>query len=103
VKCRFTESAEDDLEAIADWIARDNKPRALSFVLELKAACMTIADFPEAWPLVLRYQAQGIRRKVHGNYLIFFTLTKSEVTIIHILHGAREYESLLFPEPTDLT
>jgi toxin ParE1/3/4 len=100
VKCRFAKSAEDDLEAIADWIARDNKPRALSFVLELKAACMTLADFPEAWPLVPRYQAQGVRRKVHGNYLIFFTLTKSYVTVIHILHGARDYESLPLSDPS---
>ncbi len=92
---RFAQSAEADLEAIADWIAKDNPARAISFVRELRAACEIIADAPEAFPLVERYKAHGIRRKVNGNYLIFYVRDENAVIIIHILHGARDYEDLL--------
>ena len=45
---RLTAEAEADLERIADTIARDNPPRALTFVQELRAACLGLADFPSA-------------------------------------------------------
>ena len=43
-------------------------------------------------------ESAGIRRKVHGNYLIFYRLGGNEVEIPHMLHGARDYERLLFPD-----
>ena len=95
MRLRFAQSAEADLEAIADWIAEDNPARALSFVRELRAACEIIVDAPEAFPFVERYKSHGLRRKVQGNYLIFYVLADGVVTIIHILHGARDYEDLL--------
>jgi plasmid stabilization system protein ParE len=95
VKLVIAGAAERDLRGIGDWIARDNPQRALSFVKELHAACATIPDMPEAWPLVRRYESYGVRRKVHGNYLIFYTASKDAVTIIHVLHGAQDYDDLL--------
>jgi hypothetical protein len=35
---------------------------------------------------------------VHGHYLIFYRITTDAVEIIHVLHGARDFESVLFPE-----
>jgi toxin ParE1/3/4 len=56
---RITTAAEADLEAIADWIARDNPSRAMTFVAELRTACVTLADLPEGYALVPRYEASG--------------------------------------------
>ena len=91
-------AAEADLEAVADWIAQDSPRRALSFVIELRDACMALGYAPRAFPLVPRYGTHGIRRRVHGNYLIFYRIDPDQITIIHILHGARDYELLLFPD-----
>ena len=33
-----------------------------------------------------------------GNYLIFYLLEADTVHIVHILHGAQDYEALLFPD-----
>jgi plasmid stabilization system protein ParE len=98
MKLRFTAAAEADLEAIGDWIAKDNPARALSFVKELRSACATTLDAPEGYPLVERYKHRGIWRKVHGNYLIFYRIKSDAVEIIHVLHGARDYEPILFEE-----
>ena len=88
MKLRLTALAEADLEAIGDWIARDNPMRAVSFIKELREACHRILDAPEGYELVPRYAAKGVRRKVHGNYLIFHVADHTAVTVIHVLHGA---------------
>ena len=51
---------------------------------------------PQAFPLVPRFEHTGIRRRVHGNYLIFYRIGPDAVDIIHIMHGAMDYERLLF-------
>lgn len=94
----FTAAAEADLEAIADYIARDNPVRALSFVRELVERCLSLAEMPEAFPVVSRYQHHGIRRRVHGRYLIFYRAQGDRITILHILNGAMDVEALLFPD-----
>jgi plasmid stabilization system protein ParE len=93
----FTVAAEADLEEIGDYIARDNPVRALSFVRELARSCLELAEMPEAWPIVPRYQHHGIRRRVHGRYLIFYRITGSKITILHILNGAMDVDAILFP------
>jgi len=52
----------------------------------------------ERFPLVPRFEHAGIRRRVHGNYLIFYRIGVETVDVIHVLHGAMDYEPLLFPE-----
>ena len=94
---RLTAEAEADLERIADTIARDNPPRALTFVHELRAACLGLAEFPERFPLVPRYADHGVRHRVHGNYLVFYRVEADGVTMLHVLHGAMDYAEVVFP------
>lgn len=83
---------------IGDWIARDNPRRALSFVDELEAACDALAELPARWPLVERHHRRRIRKRAFGGYLIFFRTDRRGVTILRILHGARDYGPILFPD-----
>jgi toxin ParE1/3/4 len=98
MKVDITSAAEVDLEAIADYIARDNPVRALSFVRELFECCLDIGDMPEAWPVVPRYEHHRIRRRVHGRYLIFYRVAKDRITILHVLNGAMDVDGILFPD-----
>ncbi len=91
----FSNEAESDLEQIADYIARDNPWRALSFVRELRGKCEDLADSPNGFGLVPRYEHHGVRRRVHGNYLIFYRVENAKVVIIHVLHGATDYGAIL--------
>lgn len=93
----FTATAEADLEGIGDYIARDNPARASSFVRELARVCLDLVDMPEAWPVVPRYERHGIRRRVQGKYLIFYRISGERITVLHILNGAMDVESILFP------
>ncbi|SCB49761.1 type II toxin-antitoxin system RelE/ParE family toxin [Rhizobium multihospitium] len=92
----FSNEAESDLEQIADYIARDNPRRALSFIRELRSKCEDLADNPSGFALVPRYEHHGIRRRVHGNYLIFYRVENAKMVIVHVLHGATDYGADLF-------
>lgn len=94
----LTAEAEHDLEAIAYHIARDNPARALTFLQELRAKCLDLAAMPDRFPLVARYAAHGIRKRLHGNYLIFYRVADEEVVILHILNGAQDYLGMLDPD-----
>jgi addiction module RelE/StbE family toxin len=95
----ITAAAKADLLAIRRYIEADNPTRALSFVEELLNRCLALADTPRAYPLVPRYERFGIRRCVHGNYLIFYRLRPEQIEVIHVLQGARDIEVLLFGSP----
>ena len=94
-----TGAAEADLQSIGDWIATDNPKRALTFVQELRRRCETLIDAPRSYPLVPEFKHLGIRRRVYREYLIFYRITGDTIEVVHVLHGARDYESILFPDP----
>ena len=94
----ITDEAEADLERIGDHIAEASPERAISFVQELRDACEGLRDMSERFPLVPRFEHAGIRRRVHGNYLIFYRMDVETVDVIHVPRGAMDYEPLLFPE-----
>ncbi len=93
----LTDEAEADLERIGDFIAQNSPERALSFVQELREGCERLALSPKGFPLVPRYEHTGVRRRVHGNYLGFYRVGAEAIEVIHVLHGAMDYEPVLFP------
>lgn len=93
----LTDEAKTDLERIGDFIALDSPRRAETFVGELLDRCLRLAEMPRAFPLVPRYEQTGIRRRSYENYLVFYRVAETRVEILHILNGAQDYESILFP------
>jgi toxin ParE1/3/4 len=93
----LTAAAEADLEAIGDHIAQGNPIRSQSFVRELFRSCAELADMPEAWPVIPRYENHGVRRRVHGRYLIFYRVAADRIVALHVLNGAMDVEGILFP------
>ncbi|MBB4188414.1 addiction module RelE/StbE family toxin [Sinorhizobium terangae] len=96
MKVRFTTEAKADLQQIGDYIARENPSRALSFIEELEQKCLSLVTSPEAFPLAPRYEGYGIRRRIHGNYLIFYRAEAEQVVIVHVLHSSMDYAAILF-------
>lgn len=92
----FTDQAEADLEAISDYIALDSPVRAVTFIQELRRDCVELRTMPEWYPLFERHRSRGIRRRVHGNYLIFYRVGAETVEILHILYGAMDLGADLF-------
>ena len=84
--------AEQDMEAIGDFIAQDNPHRALTFIAELRSQCAKIATSPKTFRLRPEL-GENIRSATYGNYVIFFHDNPGELCIVRILHGAMDIES----------
>lgn len=96
MKVVVSQNAADDLEEIADWIARDNPERARSFVAELVKSGKSIGRAPRSYPLVDKARDPNLRRRIHRSYLTFFDIGPDAVEILHVVHGARDYAQIVF-------
>jgi plasmid stabilization system protein ParE len=70
----------------------------VTFIQELRRDCMELRTMPERHPLFERHRSSGIRRRVHGNCLIFYRVSADTLEIMHILHGAMDFGTILFPD-----
>lgn len=86
-------SAEDDLNEIGDYIARDNPRRAISFIEELLAAMDEIPLRPFSYPGREEWQG-GLRSAPSNGYHIVFRVSGEIVEVIRVLHGARDIPNL---------
>ena len=96
LRLQFTDKAAADLESIAAHIAQSDPGRASSFVEELRTACDGVARRPLAYPPAPRLAGTGVRRRVFGNYLIFYRASAGIVLILRVLHVAVDHDRL-FP------
>jgi toxin ParE1/3/4 len=71
VTVSISAEAEGDLERIAAFIASDNPKRSISFVQELVARCLALADQPFRHPIVADY-GQRLRRFPYRGYSIYY-------------------------------
>jgi toxin ParE1/3/4 len=94
----LADSALSELIQIGRVIRQDNPARAETFVAEIYSRCQSLATMARAFPLLPEWEEQGIRRRSYGNYLIFYRIAGDVVEILHILHGARDYSGVLFPD-----
>ncbi len=92
MECVFSQRAEDDLDAIAEFIAVDNPARALSYIRDMRARCDTITQLPGAAMIVDRIDDVPVRKVNFGNYRIYYTWLADQdvVFILHIRHMARQ-------------
>nr|WP_085738521.1 type II toxin-antitoxin system RelE/ParE family toxin [Rhizobium sp. CIAT894] len=91
----FSRAARADLLTIGRYILEQNPARALPFMDELHSACVEIADMPRAFVEPRLPRLTGVRRRLFGNYLIFYRIEDSTVQVMRILHGARDYVRIL--------
>ncbi|MGL5136612.1 MAG: type II toxin-antitoxin system RelE/ParE family toxin [Beijerinckiaceae bacterium] len=98
MKVRITDEAYQDLLQIGRTISTDSPARAESFVADIAARCQALGAQPRAYPLIPGREEQGVRRRPFGNYLIFYRISSDHVEVLHVLHGARDYNRFLFPE-----
>lgn len=88
MKLGISPLAEQDMEAIGDYIARDNPVRAVMY-----QQCLMIAESPA----IYRERPElgmSIRSCSYGRYLIVFRVLDTEVRVERLLHGSRDIISL---------
>ncbi len=82
--------AEIDLLEIWSYIAKDDPLAADRQLDRIDAACDMLAENPQGGPR-REDLARGLRFYPVGNYLIFHTAGEDGITVVRVLHGARDY------------
>jgi len=97
----ITRSAQNDLMDISSYIRDELKEPAIAIKLveKLKVSIMSLSTFPLRYNLVVdeRLSAQGFRKFIIDNYLVFYLVSEKEqtVNVVRILYGKRDWEHLL--------
>ena len=81
--------AENDLDAIIDYIAQDNPLAAIELGDAIVRRVAELADQPRL------HRTGRVRRTremvVHPNYLVVYRIMRDAVEIVRVLHAARQY------------
>lgn len=95
----LTAEAEADLESIGDYSARGDPRRAARFAAELIERCERLAQTPKGFPFLPGNENTGIRRRPYREYVILYRVGTDRIDVLHVLHGAQDDASILFPAP----
>jgi plasmid stabilization system protein ParE len=100
-KLRLTDVAVSDIRDQADWYEqRSRHALARGWEKEVTAALIRIEKNPRSGAKCgfSANELQGIRRMAIAGFprhLIFYCAEEQEITILRVVHGARDLESLL--------
>ncbi len=86
---RWTPQAADDLDAIAEFIARDSPHFAGLFVADILQTVDRLVDFPESGRIVPEIGEKSIRELILGSYRIIYRRRTEAVEVLTVHHGAR--------------
>ena len=98
----YSPEAEDDLAEIKKYISEqlENPVAALNTVAKITKRIRRLEQFPELGSSVSSIVniASDYRFLVCANYLAFYRTDGTDVFIVRVLYGRRDYISILFDE-----
>lgn len=85
------------MDDIFDYIAHDSPVAAERFVTAILAGLYDLAELgltgaPRDW---IR---PGLRLHVHGKYCAYFRYDADSITVIRIVHGARDIDAIFYAD-----
>ncbi len=87
---RWTDHAEEDLDAIHAFIAQDSLSHANRMIDKITARSKQIGTFPQSGRQVPGFGLPQIREVREGSYRIIYHILPEGVEVISILHASRD-------------
>jgi plasmid stabilization system protein ParE len=96
---RILSAADDEVDAIAFYIARDSVDSAARFYDSINATYKAILANPKRWPLYgfgnpLLKDLRKLAVTGFPNYLVFYRIDADMVEIVNVVHGARDFPTM---------
>lgn len=88
----WSPSALDDIDAIAEYIARDSIELASIFVRRLFEATDHLELFPKSGRMIPEINNPYCREVIYGAYRIMYRIEENEIWITGIIQGARNWK-----------
>jgi plasmid stabilization system protein ParE len=93
-KVNWAYEASTDLEALAEYIARDSAFYASAFVREIRDASRSLNEFSERGRIVPELGNPSIRELFIREYRLIYSIEESRVVIMGLIHGKRDLKRL---------
>ena len=93
-KVKWSPEATEDLESIAEYIARDSEFYARSVVSKILAVSRKISEQPMIGRIVPEISDKEIRERFVYSYRLVYKIQDSLITIVAIIHGKRLLENV---------
>ena len=95
LEVRWSPEANEDLETIAEYIARDSEYYARAVVSEILSASRSIGEFPLIGRTVPEISDEKIRERFIYSYRLIYRVEPSKILIVAVIHGKRLLENAL--------
>ena len=89
MKVHWTDSAEEQLHAIYEYIARTSPDYALRMVDRITQRSQQIAEHPISERQVPEYGLDQIREVIENPYRIVYYIKPDQIDVIAVIHEAR--------------
>ncbi len=94
-KLVWSPQAIEDIQAIAEYIARDSTSYAESTVERIFRAPERLIQFPELGRVVPEKNNESIREIFVFQYRIIYELLAGEIHVLTVVHGKRIIEDMI--------
>lgn len=91
---KWSPEAAEDLESIAEYIARDSEFYARSVVYKILAVSRKIPEQPMIGRIVPEIGAKEIRERFVYSYRLVYRVQNRNILIVAIIHGKRLLENV---------
>jgi len=88
MKVRWTDTAQEHLDAIHAYIAQDSPEYAKRMVDGLTRRSQQIAGFPLSGRRVPEYDMDQIREVIEGTYRIIHHIKADQIDVLAVVHAA---------------
>lgn len=91
---KWSPEATEDLESIAEYIARDSEFYARSVVSKILSVSRKISEQPMLGRIVPEIGEKEIRERFVYSYRLVYRIQNGTITIVAIIHGKRLLENV---------
>lgn len=91
---KWSPEATEDLEAIAEYIARDSEYYARAVVTEVLSVSRSTGEFPQIGRIVPEIGDEHIRERFVYSYRLVYRIEPGRILIVAVIHGKRLLETI---------
>ena len=94
IEVKQSPEAIEDIDSIAEYIARDSEFYARSVVNEILSLGTKIAEEPLIGRIVPELDDENIRERFVYSYRVVYTIEDTVITVVAVIHGKRLLENV---------
>ena len=92
LEVKWSPEATEDLESIAEYIARDSEYYARAVITEILSVSRSLLEFPGLGRIVPEIGDEHIRERFIYSYRLVYRLEPERILIVAVIHGKRLVE-----------